>query len=90
MIILKGGQNMSDCVHCKHFAIVRGEDLCTYAKCMKTSKRGKTLSWRMTYCYTQNPEPPFNLIPDGDSAKVLIDLLSKRKIPKWCPCKKEV
>lgn len=79
------------CTQCEHFKIIDGEDLCTRAKCMKTSKQGKTLTWRMTYIYRKDPVLGI-LVPDEKSSADVLreEMERKEKAPCWCPINKDL
>lgn len=70
------------CIDCENMKIVAIEDGCgASAKCFKTSKTGKSITWAMT-----------TLSNNGDKEKgedrVIKDLKTKKAVPFWCPIKK--
>ena len=59
--------------------IVRDEEWCTKAKCMKTSKRGRAVYWSMD-CYT--PFPHYLKTTGAENCEKYI---KTHKAPTWCP-----
>lgn len=71
-----------NCVDCNYMRIVQIEDGCgASAKCFKTSKRGKSITWAMTSI-------SFNNEKEEGRDRVIKVLNTKKNSPFWCPIKK--
>lgn len=72
------------CVDCENMKIVLIEDGCgASAKCFKTSKKGKTITWAMTTI-----SPCENWKREEGKDRVIALLNSKKNAPSWCAIKK--
>ncbi len=66
------------CNCCSHMKIVVDDEMCTHAKCMKTSKRGKDITWAMSVIVGNG------IIKPGEKrVREVLDKMSKE--PSWCP-----
>lgn len=64
------------CLECRYLKVVPIEDTCGIeARCCKTSKRGKSITWAMT------------TIGETGFSRVVKSLVEKEKAPFWCPLK---
>lgn len=71
------------CIECVNMKIVSIEDGCgAAAKCFKTSKRGKSITWAMS---SIGPNSNWQRVEGED--RVIESLRSKQKAPFWCPMK---
>lgn len=66
------------CINCGFCSIFTDDELCAKAKCLATSKNGKTIYWAMTTIDMDN-----NKKTSGED-RVRYVLENKEK-PKWCP-----
>ena len=73
------------CIDCDSMKIVPIEDGCgASAKCLKTSKKGKSITWAMTTLSSNNGQK------EKGEDRVIKDLKTKKTAPFWCPYKKGV
>lgn len=72
------------CIDCENMRIVSIEDGCgASAKCFKTSKKSKSITWAMTAISPQN-----NWKREEGKDRVIEVLNAKTTAPFWCPMKK--
>lgn len=71
---------MTQCIGCPHCNIDTDEEFMSFAKCTKTSKKGRMIDWAMT---TINLDT--NVRTNGEDR--VKESLRKRITPSWCPVK---
>ena len=69
------------CENCEYCQIIHDKDLFTKAKCMATSKNGRTMTYHATFCYSIGEQL--------DPVSYCQDQIKRRKSPTWCPKNKE-
>lgn len=69
---------MTQCVDCPHCKIGTNGEYMSFAKCMKTSKKGRMIDWAMTTLNLGTGEKT-----EGENW--VRKSLQRRKAPAWCP-----
>lgn len=70
------------CLNCEYCRVFTDDELCSKAKCYKTSGKGKQITWAMTVILRNGEK-------DHGEDRVRRELSKDKKEPNWCPLRKD-